>query len=143
VVTAVRVSAFALAGFGETAFDRFALEGVGLTCRAVARNRACPGSAFALAGFGETAFARFALEGVGLACQPWLAKRAKAGGGGRTRTCEAMRRLIYSQLPLPLGTLPRPNSVSKSSARSGGGQNHRYGAEPGSCYGSAVGRVYG
>jgi hypothetical protein len=28
------------------------------------------------------------------------------GGGGRTRTCEAMRRLIYSQLPLPLGTLP-------------------------------------
>lgn len=30
------------------------------------------------------------------------------GGGGRTRTCEAMRRLIYSQLPLPLGTLPRP-----------------------------------
>src|SRR5579883_2025144 len=30
-----------------------------------------------------------------------------AGGGGRTRTFEAMRRLIYSQLPLPLGTLPR------------------------------------
>src|SRR6266571_2513591 len=29
------------------------------------------------------------------------------GGGGRTRTFEAMRRLIYSQLPLPLGTLPR------------------------------------
>ena len=29
------------------------------------------------------------------------------GGGGRTRTYEAMRRLIYSQLPLPLGTLPR------------------------------------
>jgi hypothetical protein len=28
------------------------------------------------------------------------------GGGGRTRTYEAMRRLIYSQLPLPLGTLP-------------------------------------
>ena len=29
------------------------------------------------------------------------------GGGGRTRTYEAIRRLIYSQLPLPLGTLPR------------------------------------
>src|SRR4051794_21846314 len=28
------------------------------------------------------------------------------GGEGRTRTFEAMRRLIYSQLPLPLGTLP-------------------------------------
>src|SRR5262245_44277436 len=52
------------------------------------------------------------------------------GGGGRTRTCEVVRRLIYSQLPLPLGTLPRPNSVSNSSARGGGGQNHRYGAEP-------------
>src|SRR5256885_13885946 len=36
--------------------------------------------------------------------------RAKAGGEGRTRTFEAMRRLIYSQLPLPLGTLPRPTA---------------------------------
>src|SRR5262245_12191492 len=54
------------------------------------------------------------------------------GGGGRTRTCEVVRRLIYSQLPLPLGTLPRPNSVSNSSARGGGGQNHRYGAGPAS-----------
>jgi|SRR5580658_4297139 hypothetical protein len=33
--------------------------------------------------------------------------RRPVGGGGRTRTYEAMRRLIYSQLPLPLGTLPR------------------------------------
>ena len=32
--------------------------------------------------------------------------RTSVGGGGRTRTYEAMRRLIYSQLPLPLGTLP-------------------------------------
>ena len=32
------------------------------------------------------------------------------GGGGRTRTCEVIRRLIYSQLPLPLGTLPRPTA---------------------------------
>jgi hypothetical protein len=29
------------------------------------------------------------------------------GGGRRTRTFEVIRRLIYSQLPLPLGTLPR------------------------------------
>src|SRR5258707_10742320 len=33
--------------------------------------------------------------------------RAKAGGGRRTRTFEVIRRLIYSQLPLPLGALPR------------------------------------
>src|SRR6185369_10473647 len=32
--------------------------------------------------------------------------RAKRGGEGRTRTFEVIRRLIYSQLPLPLGTLP-------------------------------------
>ena len=32
------------------------------------------------------------------------------GGEGRTRTFEAIRRLIYSQLPLPLGTLPRPTA---------------------------------
>ena len=31
----------------------------------------------------------------------------RAGGGRRTRTFEVIRRLIYSQLPLPLGTLPR------------------------------------
>ena len=31
----------------------------------------------------------------------------RVGGGRRTRTFEAIRRLIYSQLPLPLGTLPR------------------------------------
>jgi hypothetical protein len=36
-----------------------------------------------------------------------ITKQYQHGGGGRTRTCEAMRRLIYSQLPLPLGTLPR------------------------------------
>jgi hypothetical protein len=32
------------------------------------------------------------------------------GGEGRTRTFEAMRRLTYSQLPLPLGTPPRPTA---------------------------------
>ena len=41
------------------------------------------------------------------AWEPSLASRAKAGGGRRTRTFEVIRRLIYSQLPLPLGTLPR------------------------------------
>ncbi len=34
-------------------------------------------------------------------------ERFQYGGGRRTRTFEAIRRLIYSQLPLPLGTLPR------------------------------------
>src|SRR3569623_604249 len=39
------------------------------------------------------------------------------GGGRRTRTFEAIRRLIYSQLPLPLGTLPRSVSLGLSAAR--------------------------
>ena len=43
------------------------------------------------------------------------------GGEGRTRTFEAIRRLIYSQLPLPLGTLPRPNSA-RPPALGGDGQ---------------------
>ena len=38
------------------------------------------------------------------------------GGEGRTRTFEAIRRLIYSQLPLPLGTLPRLNSIANPPA---------------------------
>ncbi len=42
------------------------------------------------------------------------------GGGGRTRTFEAIRRLIYSQLPLPLGTLPR-STLSAPHHRNGGG----------------------
>src|SRR3978361_1885182 len=41
------------------------------------------------------------------------------GGEGRTRTFEAMRRLIYSQLPLPLGTLPR-STASRPARRNGG-----------------------
>ena len=56
-------------------------------------------------GFGVAAFATRGLA------QPKLAERAKAGGGRRTRTFEAIRRLIYSQLPLPLGTLPRSSST--------------------------------
>src|SRR5207253_8867895 len=44
-------------------------------------------------------------------CNPAKRLGAKQDGGeGRTRTFEAMRRLIYSQLPLPLGTLPRPTA---------------------------------
>src|SRR5262245_5158241 len=35
------------------------------------------------------------------------AERAKAGGGGRTRTYEGVSQRIYSPPPLPLGTLPR------------------------------------
>ena len=46
------------------------------------------------------------LRPAGFGAAALLASRARAGGEGRTRTFEAMRRLIYSQLPLPLGTLP-------------------------------------
>src|SRR6185437_7527266 len=43
------------------------------------------------------------------------ARRAKQDGGGRrTRTFEVIRRLIYSQLPLPLGTLPRSTTSGRS-----------------------------
>ena len=45
--------------------------------------------------------------------------KSRAGGEGRTRTFEAMRRLIYSQLPLPLGTLPR-STASQPARRNGG-----------------------
>src|ERR1700733_7135798 len=41
------------------------------------------------------------------------------GGGRRTRTFEVIRRLIYSQLPLPLGTLPR-STASEPIRRNGG-----------------------
>src|ERR1019366_7203621 len=41
------------------------------------------------------------------------------GGGRRTRTFEVIRRLIYSQLPLPLGTLPR-STASQPNRRNGG-----------------------
>lgn len=70
------------------------------------------------------------------------------GGGGRTRTCEAMRRLIYSQLPLPLGTLPR--STAAQSGRTLPADRRRpwnvkaatarMGARPGAFMGEAVGQ---
>src|SRR5216683_1562225 len=53
-------------------------------------------------------------------CQSCEARGAKQDGGGRrTRTFEVIRRLIYSQLPLPLGTLPR-STASQPIRRNGG-----------------------
>src|SRR6266404_5154129 len=59
------------------------------------------------------------LRPVGFGAAALLASRAKAGGGRRTRTFEVIRRLIYSQLPLPLGTLPR-STASQPIRRNGG-----------------------
>jgi hypothetical protein len=47
-------------------------------------------------------------------------ERFQDGGGRRTRTFEAIRRLIYSQLPLPLGTLPRLTSSAPHAPELGG-----------------------
>src|SRR5258705_13833131 len=78
-----------------------------MACLAVAREPSGPPSAS-----GVAAFTRFASEMACLAVarepsgppspsapawQPSLASRAKAGGEGRTRTFEVIRRLIYSQ----------------------------------------------
>src|SRR5258708_40110766 len=53
-------------------------------------------------------------------CQSCEALGAKQDGGGRrTRTFEVIRRLIYSKLPLPLGTLPR-STASQPIRRNGG-----------------------
>jgi hypothetical protein len=55
-----------------------------------------------------------------------------------------MRRLIYSQLPLPLGTLPRLDGIAIRPAGSGNGQSHedeKTAKSP--VTGRAVGRVYG
>ena len=54
--------------------------------------------------------ARCPAPASGLACQPKLAKRAKVGGEGRTRTFEALGRQIYSLLRLT-ASLPRQLSV--------------------------------
>src|SRR5580700_1213264 len=43
---------------------------------------------------------------MGMTAEAEIRLAVLLGGGGRTRTYEAIRRLIYSQLPLPLGTLP-------------------------------------
>src|ERR1700730_13894056 len=59
------------------------------------------------------------LRPLGYGAAALLGSRAKAGGGRRTRTFEVIRRLIYSQLPLPLGTLPR-STASQPTRRNGG-----------------------
>ncbi len=64
---------------------------------------------------------------------------AKVGGGRRTRTFEVIRRLIYSQLPLPLGTLPR--LVPRDADRLRSAESPE--AETQTRTGSAVRRVYG
>jgi hypothetical protein len=56
--------------------------------------------------------------------KPCSLNEREAGGGGRTRTFEAMRRLIYSQLPLPLGTLPRSTASRSASPCGAGGSGH-------------------
>src|SRR4051812_19415464 len=76
--------------------------------------------------------------GFGLAIQ--LASRAKAGGGRRTRTFEVIRRLIYSQLPLPLGTLPR--STASQPIRRNGGNSARDDVKTGCRWRAAGWRVY-
>src|SRR5213080_4371864 len=77
-------------------------------------------------------------------CNPAKRLGAKQDGGeGRTRTCEAIRRLIYSQLPLPLGTLPRPTASANRPPewRRAGPSKWRWAR--GTRKGGAVGRVYG
>ena len=91
----------------ETAFSSAEVAESEVTAAGAFKVRSLPGPWLAVTarlrplGFGVAAFATRGLA------QPKLAERAKAGGGRRTRTFEAIRRLIYSQLPLPLGTLPR------------------------------------
>ena len=62
-------------------------------------------------------------DGASLAAPAHVARSSRAsedGGGRRTRTFEVIRRLIYSQLPLPLGTLPRLNSIGTHPLNGGG-----------------------
>src|SRR3954467_7949872 len=53
----------------------------------------------------------------------------QVGGGGRTRTFEVIRRLIYSQLPLPLGTLPL-STASQPNRRDGRDKGNRMTLKP-------------
>src|SRR5712672_4729726 len=64
------------------------------------------------------------------------------GGEGRTRTCEAMRRLIYSQLPLPLGTLPLNSIATQPPGRQRQGRSMTLKPKD-PIFGLPVGRVYG
>src|SRR3984957_19613413 len=72
-----------------------------------------------------------------------LSRRAKQDGGGRrTRTFEVIRRLIYSQLPLPLGTLPRSNPIASPSAEMATKKARDDVRTQGPDHGLPVGRVY-
>src|SRR5260370_42520751 len=82
------------------------------------------------------------LRPVGFGAAALLASRAKAGGGRRTRTFEVIRRLIYSQLPLPLGTLPR-STASQPIRRNGGDKAMDDVKTQGPDHGLPAGRVYG
>ena len=64
------------------------------------------------------------------------------GGGRRTRTFEVIRRLIYSQLPLPLGTLPRLNPIASPPAEMAADRPSMT-LKPGGRWRLPVGRVYG
>ena len=87
--------------------------------RFVTSKRNASGAALLRQGFGGHPASR-----SGRLCNPAKRLGAKQDGGeGRTRTFEAIRRLIYSQLPLPLGTLPRP-PASGTGRPSGGGPDH-------------------
>src|SRR4051812_30664000 len=70
----------------------------------------------------ENFYSRTSWEGAGQDSKRVARSIAKnsVGGGRRTRTFEVIRRLIYSQLPLPLGTLPRPNSIGTHPLNGGG-----------------------
>src|SRR4051812_21294962 len=72
---------------------------------------------------------------------PRVARRAKRGGGRRTRTFEVIRRLIYSQLPLPLGTLPRSTPSQAFSAETAA-ERPWMTLKPDADGGPPVGRVY-
>src|SRR6059058_1113145 len=75
-------------------------------------------------------------------CNPAKRLGAKQDGGeGRTRTFEAMRRLIYSQLPLPLGTLPL--STTSRPAAEMADIRPRMTLKPRTRHRHPVGRVYG
>lgn len=88
-------------------------------------------SAFPLTG-GETAFARFALERVGLACLA-VAREASEGWWGRQDSnLRSHKTADLQSAPFATRDTPPSQQRHEPSAQGGGGQNHRYGAEPAS-----------
>src|SRR5467141_2486300 len=97
--------------------------------------------------FGQRPYFAEASDGILLrdlrGCQSCEALGAKQDGGGRrTRTFEVIRRLIYSQLPLPLGTLPR-STASQPIRRNGGDKAMDDVKTKDPITGSPAARVYG